>query len=382
MAAAPLTTLSNLDLTVLADNKPRWNQPDHRRHGFHNLHRLARYAMSLRAPRVLALEKRIDRRIGEMPEVRRLTGTTCFSGMVVVRGQHILHEAYAADFGPRQPHSIQSITKTTMSLIMGRLIGDGLVDPARKVLDYVPEIGTGYGDATVQQVMNMDVANNYTEDYHDPFTSSYLQEAAMGWRLPPEGEPELTIREFVQGITSEDVTNRTGHAIYKSANTDVLAWIAEKVSGERLRRSLTEVVEAAGIEGAFHITTDRDGVPAVDGGGCLTARDLARYGLLFARLGLGVDGTQLVASAYLERTRHEPGPAMPRPRDWLHYSNQAQTDGRWLGHGGYGGQYMLADPDSGVVVVFFSVLEDRDAYDEAYYPEVIRMADEIVRLPY
>ncbi|WP_292214716.1 ABC transporter permease [Mesorhizobium sp.] len=36
------------------DNKPRWNQPDHRRSGFHNLHTTMRYAMSLRAPRVLS----------------------------------------------------------------------------------------------------------------------------------------------------------------------------------------------------------------------------------------------------------------------------------------------------------------------------------------
>ncbi|RWG12905.1 MAG: hypothetical protein EOQ55_26270 [Mesorhizobium sp.] len=42
-------------------------------------------------------------------------------------------------------------------------------------------------------------------------------------------------------------------------------------------------VEAAGLEGCFHITCDREGVPLVDGGACLTARDLARYGLLFAR---------------------------------------------------------------------------------------------------
>ena len=68
--------------------------------------------------------------------------------MIVVRGQQILHEAYAPDFGRGRPHSIQSITKTTMSLIMGRLIEDGLVDPSAKIRDYVPEIGTGYAGAS------------------------------------------------------------------------------------------------------------------------------------------------------------------------------------------------------------------------------------------
>ena len=57
------------------------------------------------------------------------------------------------------------------------------------------------------------------------------------------------------------------------------------------------------------------------------------------------------------------------------------TDGQCVGHGGYGGQYMLANPDTGVVVVFFSVLENADAFDPAYSAEVIRMAEEITRLP-
>ena len=34
-----------------------------------------------------------------------------------------------------------------------------------------------------------------------------------------------------------------------------------------------------------------------------------------------------------------------------------------IGHGGFGGQYMLADPQSETVVVFFSVLETIDAGD-------------------
>lgn len=42
---------------------------------------------------------------------------------------------------------------------------------------------------------------------------------------------------------------------------------------------------------------------------------------------------------------------------------------------------MLANSDTGVVVVFFSVLENADASDPAYSAEVIRMAEEITRLP-
>jgi hypothetical protein len=43
---------------------------------------------------------------------------------------------------------------------------------------------------------------------------------------------------------------------------------------------------------------------------------------------------------------------------------------------------MLANPDTGVAVVFFSALENADAYDPVYSAEVIRMAEEVTRLAF
>ncbi len=77
----------------------------------------------------------------------------------------------------------------------------------------------------------MNVINDYSEDYSDPYASVFLHEAAMGWRLPASDQREITSREFVRGIKSTDPVNRTGLVQYKSANTDVIGEIAERVSG-------------------------------------------------------------------------------------------------------------------------------------------------------
>ena len=53
------------------------------------------------------------------------------------------------------------------------------------------------------------------------------------------------------------------------------------------------------------------------------------------------------------------------------------TDGTWLGHGGYGGQFMLANPDTDTVVVYFSVLENKDAYDPDFYAPLIQTMGEV-----
>ncbi len=383
------TTVPNPDLVVGEDDKAYWNLPDNRRSGFHNLQKLTRYSLGIRASDVLPLSKAIDERIGDMPEVRRYTGTTYFSAMAVVREQSVLFETYAPDFGPDRPHSMQSVGKTAASLILGRLVEDGRVELDRKVAHYLPEIGTGYADATVQQVLDMDVVNNFDEGYDAPYSADPLrgapvgynnEEIALGWRLPPAGEPEFGCRALAAALVSDDVTNPTGETRYASPNTDVLGWIAERAGGRGLRELLVEIVEAAGIAGVYHIGTDCEGVPQIAGGVCMTARDLARYGLLFARLGMGVHGESVGSAKFIQETRSGRGTRLPEPSGWLRYSNHTTTDGRWLGHGGYGGQYLLADPDTRTVVAFFSVLEDRHAYTEDYLPGVVRMAEDIIRL--
>ncbi|RWJ39834.1 MAG: class C beta-lactamase-related serine hydrolase [Mesorhizobium sp.] len=375
-----LPSIANPDLVPLSNNQPRWNLPDYRRRGFHNLHTTMRYAMSLRAPRVLPLRKQVDWTIGDRPDVARFLAMPHFSAFVVVRGERILYETYAPDFGPDRPHPIMSITKTTLNLMLGRCVADGLIDLGRRVKDYIPEIGTGYADATLRDVADMNVANDFFEDYTNPNATWIAMERDMGWRLPPEGEKEGTIRSFLCQVASDDLVNHTGYALYKSTNTDVLGWVIERASGRALRDWLIEIVEAAGIEGCFHITCDREGVPLVNGGACLSARDLARYGLLFARKGEGVDGRRVGDAAFIEETRRSPGLPFEDTRDLMHYhySLQMEIDGTWLGHSGYAGQFMLANPDTGIVVVYFGVIEitgDPDPDPNFLVPLVKMMAN-------
>ena len=96
-----------------------------------------------------------------------MTSTEHFSGMCVLRGQQLLYEKYNRDFGADKPHSIQSITKTYLPLIMGRLHSEGLMDLEKSVSEYLPDVGPGYADSTVQQVLDMAVHNNFVEDYSD-----------------------------------------------------------------------------------------------------------------------------------------------------------------------------------------------------------------------
>ncbi len=360
----------NPDLAVGPDNKQRWNQPAHRRHGFHNAHRLFRRAHMVRARNVLMLETAQKDLTQHVPALQTLLSHPAFSAFCCLHGDHVVMEAAADDFSVTRPHSIQSISKLHIHLIIGRLLAEGRISLEAKVRDYLPDIGSGYADAPVQALLDMAVTNGFSEDYDDPLSDCYTEEIALGWRLPHEGAPETSLAEFAGAITGFAPGPAPEFADYKSANTDVLTLIAAKVSRVSLTRHIEEIADAAGYEGAFHISMSPDGLPAFSGGGCLSARDLARFGLLLGRLGRAADGKQFANAEFLATALKRPAPKMSPPKDWLRYSNHLMTDGRLVGHAGYGGQFLLVDTETQTSCAFLSVLENDAGYDDAYMANV------------
>ncbi|CUH46963.1 serine hydrolase domain-containing protein [Ruegeria atlantica] len=372
-----LRVIPNPDLTVGPDNKQRWNQPAHRRHGFHNAHRLFRRSLMVRSRNVLMLETADQDLTATVPALADLLAHPAFSAFCCLRGGQVIMEQAAPDFSTTQPHSIQSITKLHIHLIMGQLIGQGLVLPEAEVAQYLPDIGTGYREATVQALLDMAVSNDFSEDYDDPHADCYDEEIALGWRLPAQGQDEITLKDFVAGVTGFREKEARTEAEYKSANTDVLTLVAAAVSRVPLAALIEQIADAVGYEGAFHISLSKDGYPAFSGGGCLSARDLARFGLLLAREGADLFGSPPGNAAFLRQTLTRAAPALTPPKDWLRYSNQTMTDGRVVGHAGYGGQFLMVDTVTGTSCAFLSVLENDAGYDETYMSTVARVLRQV-----
>jgi CubicO group peptidase (beta-lactamase class C family) len=373
-----LRTFPNPELSVGPDRLTRWNSTPNRRRSFHSLHRIARYVQSYRAAMVLDLRLSADLAIPVREDVRHFTGLPWFSAMAVIEGNRLLYEAYAPDFRPDQPHSVMSISKMAVNLLIGRLWEDGRIGLQETLGEILPWIGAGYHAATVQDALDMNLHNDFDEDYSNPDSAAFRREVALGMRLSAGAEP--TSRAVLASIGlapgSHDTRNPTATSLYKSANTDVLALAAEARAGRPLQGWLADLADAAGVEGALHVGTDRTGFPTLSAGICLTARDLCRYGAIFARNGQAVDGTPFGSAAFLDRTRAG-GVQMPAPRAHLRYSNQTNTNGTWVGHGGFGGQYLVANPETGRVACFLSVLENDSGFDADYYPPIIGMLAEI-----
>ena len=382
-----LISVRNPELTTLKDNKASWNLPKTRRFGYRNLHKINRYSIFLRSDLILKLNSNPNKTIAKLPLVKKMTKNKSFCSLIVGNRQNILFEKYAKDFKKNQPQTIMSITKMFVNLFIGELVTNRLIDLNKKVSHYLPKIGSGYANAKIQDVLNMNVINSYTEDYTKAYSSSFMHEPVGGWRLPKNLKNHLSQEEYLNTIKkskNKSLINNSEYAFYKSANTDVVGLIIEKVSGRTLRDWVLSVVEAAGFEDGLYIASDRYGMPWMSGGGCLITRDFLRMGLLFARKGMGVGNRKVGSSSFLNKTINNVGPKyMNLSKDkYLYYSNSTMVSGNMIGHSGYGGQFLATNFKTGNVAAFFSVLETKSATKDSYKTDMINMLIDLVNKKY
>ena len=377
----------NPTLVVLEDNKPWWYLPKTRREGYRNLHKINRYGLTYRSDQVLTLNKKFNQEISKIPSVQKMIKHKYFCSLLVGKDQDILFEEYAKDFTENTPQTIMSITKMFVNLFVGELVEKKALDLNKNISFYLPNIGTGYATATVQDVLDMNIENSYSEDYTDPYTSSFLHEPVCGWRLPANLDEKMGQEEFLNTIEAnknKDLKNSSDFSHYKSANTDVIGVLIEKVSGKKLSQWVLEAVEAAGFEDALYIGTDRFSMPWISGGGCLISRDFLRYGLLFSRKGLGVGNRKVGSREFFNETLKNKGTKyMELSKDkYLYYSNSTMKSGDWIGHSGLGGQFLAINLKNRIVASYFSVIDTASGTDEDYKRDMINMLDEIVNKDY
>ena len=382
-----IISYKNPELVTVKDNKAVWNLPKTRRHGYRNLHKINRYGLFLRSDLVLKLKKKYKDTIYKKQLVKKMTKQKSFCSLIVGNKQNIYFEKYAKDFPKNQPQTIMSITKMFVNLFVGELLNNKSINLDKKVSYYLPKIGSGYANAKVQDVLNMNVINAYTEDYTKAYSSSFLHEPVGGWRLPKSGDTHLSQESYLNTIKSKknkNLENKSNLAFYKSANTDVIGLIVEKISGKSLRHWMLRAVEAAGFEDGLYIASDRYGMPWMSGGGCLITRDFLRMGLLFARKGKGVGNRRIGSSSFLNRTLKNVGPKYMNLSNnkYLYYSNSTMVSGNMIGHSGYGGQFLAVNLKTGNVAAFFSVLETKSATKESYKVDMINMLIDLVDTKY
>jgi CubicO group peptidase (beta-lactamase class C family) len=235
--------------------------------------------------------------------LQQLIQATSTDALLVAHQGKLVHEWYAQDEIARLPHIVFSVSKSITATLAGVLVGQGLLDPASSVTRYLPVPGnSAYHDCSVQQVLDMTVSLNFDELY-DATDGKFVEyRVSTGWHPADLDQIDFCLHDFL--ISLKRGSGPHGHVFdYKSPNSDLLGWILENITGERLAEMFSKYLwQPMGAEADAYITVDRKGAARTAGGFCALPRDLLRFGELMRNMGR-VGDRQIIPADWVQECR-------------------------------------------------------------------------------
>ena len=302
-------------------------------------------------------------RDGKVLSLDQLVEESHTDAIVILHQGRVIYERYLNGQQAHTQHLMFSATKSFVGTLMLTLADEGLVDLSRTVGSYLPELKTAaFGDATVQQVLDMTTGIAFSETYTDP--QSDIGRYGNVFRFAGEPGPDypgpLTIYDYLPTLKKQGTHGEGFH--YVTPNTDVLGWIIRRVTQQSVDSNLsTRFWQPMGMARDGYIWLDGGGTEMAGGGLSITARDAARFGQMILQLGRYND-RQIIPQAVAKRilqagdtatfTRFYKTPwyedvAYAYHDQWWTFDNPHQA----ISAIGIHGQYIYIDPQARLVVV-------------------------------
>jgi CubicO group peptidase (beta-lactamase class C family) len=265
--------------------------------------------------------------------------------LVVIHAGELVLERYAKGLGPAETFPSWSKAKSITQALVGILVSDGKLNihaPAA-----VPE-WSGEGDPrreiNIDQLLRMSSGLKFVEDYEPGHPSDVID------MLFGSGKADVAHYAASQPL----IHPPSSHWSYASGTTNIIARCAAQAVGENSAQF--EAFMRERLFGPLGMTSP---IPKFDGAGTFigssycyaTARDFARFGLLYLRDGVWED-RRILPEGWVDYART----ATPQPADTDELSYGAHW---WLGiagdgsfsANGYEGQYTVCVPDLDLVIV-------------------------------
>ena len=311
---------------------------------------------------------------GRKQSIDEIAAHQFIDGLLIIKDGEIVVENYYGHLTQDRPHLMNSVSKSIVGLVAGKLAAQGVIDLEKPVSHYVPALAkSGYGPDSLQTLLDMRDGSDYTETYADFTTTFRLQDCAIGWTdadYCPKNGP-IGLYEFLPTVGREK--SKLGTFSYRSGSTNVIGWVLEAVTKQSLAELISEHIwQPMGAEFDANITVDEGGFVLADHGISATLRDLGRMGLLVLNDGKAF-GNEVIPSKFIQDIRGQQGdPKWPYPGlgGYKPYYRSF-----WWGEGnpggdisGYGihGQFVRVVPEAGLVITMYSTWPRADGNGETH----------------
>jgi len=286
---------------------------------------------------------------------------TYADGIIVLHRGRRIYERYFGALQAHRPHACFSITKSYAATLAATLVHERVLDESRTVSHYLPEMnGTAYEDATLRQVLDMQIGVDYSELYADPKAHfwDYLRAGGLRQRGADYTGPG-NFYEYLRTLRKQGA-HGTAFA-YKTTNTEVLCWVMKRVTGIALQDMLSERIwSRIGCEEDGYLTVDSIGVAMGGGGLSASLRDLCRFGELM-RCDGAWQGRQVLPAEVIADIRRGADPAKFAMAGYTLLPGYSYRNMWWVSHNPLGvfegrgihGQRLYIVPKAELVIARF-----------------------------
>lgn len=270
----------------------------------------------------------LKQRVAESFDAKTYGQGSTTTGVVVVQRGRIVAERYAKGFGPHVAQRTWSVAKSIAGTLIGIASSEGLVDVTQPApIAAWQRLGDPRAAITIDQLMRMasglhsDSAGNRTDALY--FGGTSVSEQVVSW--PLEAAPGSRFR-----YANNDILLAT-LGLRQSLGDDDRA-LAYPFTALLWRIGMTRTTPETDWQGNFVLSSQV----------WTTARDLARFGLLYAHDGI-FDGRRVLPEGWARHVATASGP---------------QPDGDF----GYGATFWLLNHSAGVPADTFAAFGNRGQY--------------------
>lgn len=285
-------------------------------------------------------------------------------GIIILHKGKIVYEDYFGGLKPDGIHAAMSVSKSFTGTLASILIEEGTIDPLKTVGEYIPELkNSGFADATVQQVLDMTTAIDYSEDYNDPNAEIWKYSEAGNPFRPSNYSGPKSYYEYLPTIKKIPGQEHGEIFGYRTVNTEVMGWIISRVTGKCITELISQKIWipiGAKYDGYYQV--DPAGKAFAGGGFDLNLRDMAIFGEMIRNKGK-LGGKQIIpAAAAIDVSGGGSQEAFARDKEYPLLKGWSYHNMWWITNNehkafmarGVHGQAIYIDPLAEMVIVRFS----------------------------
>lgn len=294
--------------------------------------------------------------------------------LLVIKKDSIRYEEYWDGYNKNSFSNSFSMAKSYVGAMIGTALKEGKIKNInQKVGDFLPSFRKGRkAEITIKHLLTMSSGLNWKEEYLNPMST--VSEAYYG-------------KELHKLMDALEVTEDPGKIYrYKGGDTQVLAFIIEKVSGKSLSSYAEEKLwQPLGSENPAIWSLDHEGGEE-KASCCLNsnARDFARLGQLYLQQG-NWNGVQIIDTNYIKASLEPNGLLTPKNEnekvDFYGYQWWVIPDYKGIKvfyARGVSGQYIAVVPSFKMIIVRLG--KQRGTRIGMHFKELLDMIDEGIKM--